>query len=77
MPGVSPAETIEWQRIRVALAAAGISSLSWAKQCGRRSVSDLKSKGLSPPKYMIDKLCEITGCTKEFLSNPEPVDLSK
>lgn len=68
-----------WERVEVALVVGQVSLTEWAKSVGKTcaAVSSLRSRGTRPPEHYIDALCTITGCTREFLFNPNPVDLSK
>ena len=68
-----------WERVDVALVVGQATVTEWAASVGKSSasISNYRSRGTHPTSEHIDALCALTGCTREFLFNPEPVDLSK
>lgn len=68
-----------WERVEVALVVGQVTFTEWSGSIGKScaAVSSLRARGTRPPDEYIDALCALTGCTREFLFNPEPVDLSK
>ena len=74
-----PAPPCFWERVAVALAGQGETMLSWAKEAhvSHSTLASHKNRDHLPRDEHIDALCALTGCTREFLFNPEPVDLSR
>lgn len=78
-PELLPATETFWERVSVALAAQGESVTTWADEAkaSHNTFFAQRNNGQLPRPQHIDALCALTGCTREFLFNPEPVDLSK
>ncbi len=78
-PRAQPAPPSFWERVCVALAAQGETVSSWAREARtpHSTFASHKLKGQLPRDEDVDALCTLTGCTREFLFNPLPVDLSR
>ncbi len=76
---LEPATPAFWERVAVSLAAQGENLSSWSEEAGVniQTLSEQRARNKLPRPHHIDALCTLTGCTREFLFNPEPVDLSK
>lgn len=68
-----------WERVEVALVVGQVTFAEWSASIGKSnsSIAMYRVRGTKPSEDYLDALCTLTGCTREFLSNPEPVDLSK
>ena len=76
---LEPATPSFWERVAVSLAAQGETLRSWSEEAGVniQTLSGQRARNKLPRPQHIDALCALTGCTRELLFNPEPVDLSK
>lgn len=76
---LEPATETFWERVAVALAAQGESIRSWALETGTppSTLFNNRLRRQLPRSIHIDALCLLTGCTRDFLFNPQPIDLSK
>ena len=77
MPDYARSEVFA-QRLRVALAAAGLSRASAAAQCGTSKGSMIRwaAGECRPPANMLPSLARATGASIDWLMWPEPVDVT-
>ena len=68
-----------WERINVAMTVGELTITGWMDLCpGKRyRLYDRRRRGLLPEEDELEVLYRETGCTKEFIFNPEPIDLTK